>query len=97
MSESAYIKLAERLDMNIRGVPKKDGEFSSAFMEYLEIFCDLVASAVPRDGEALRRTEAVFEAYLKTLVDHDPGVKIWKVLFGTRGGVERSMDMHFGR
>jgi Pyruvate/2-oxoacid:ferredoxin oxidoreductase delta subunit len=37
MAESAYVKLAERLDMNIRGVPKKDGEFSPAFMEYLKI------------------------------------------------------------
>ena len=37
MAESIYVKLAERLDMNIRGVPKKDGEFSPAFMEYLEI------------------------------------------------------------
>jgi len=37
MTESVYVKLAERLDMNIRGVPKKDGVFSPAFMEYLEI------------------------------------------------------------
>ena len=37
MAESAYVKLAERLDMNIRGVPKKDGAFSPAFMEYLKI------------------------------------------------------------
>lgn len=37
MAESTHLKLAERLDMNIRGVPKKDGEFSPAFMEYLEI------------------------------------------------------------
>ena len=37
MAESVYVKLAERLDMNIRGVPKKDGAFSPAFMEYLKI------------------------------------------------------------
>lgn len=37
MVESVYVKLAERLDMNITGVPKKDGDFSPAFMEYLKI------------------------------------------------------------
>jgi len=37
MAESVYVKLAERLDMNITGVPKKDGGFSQAFLEYLEI------------------------------------------------------------
>lgn len=37
MAKSAHVKLAERLDMNIRGVPKKAGKFSPAFMEYLQI------------------------------------------------------------
>ena len=31
------------------------------------------------------------------IIDHDPGVGIWKALFGEKGGIERSMDMHFGR
>jgi electron transport complex protein RnfB len=37
MAESVYVKLAERLDMNISGAPKIDGGFSPAFLEYLEI------------------------------------------------------------
>jgi Pyruvate/2-oxoacid:ferredoxin oxidoreductase delta subunit len=37
MTESVYKKLAERLDMNITGVPKKDGDFSEAFLKYLGI------------------------------------------------------------
>ncbi len=37
MAESVYVKLAERLDMNISGAPKVEGGFSPAFLEYLEI------------------------------------------------------------
>jgi ferredoxin len=34
---SSYQKLAGRLDMNLNGVPKKDGDFSPAFLKYLEL------------------------------------------------------------
>jgi hypothetical protein len=37
MSKDTYTKLAERLDMNITGIPKKDGAPSPAFLEYLEL------------------------------------------------------------
>lgn len=37
MEKTPYVKLAERLDMNVTGVPKKDGDFSQAFLKYLEI------------------------------------------------------------
>ena len=37
MGESIYARLAEKLDMNVTGVPKRDGDFSPAFMKYLEI------------------------------------------------------------
>jgi len=37
MSESIYKKLAERLDMNITGIPKKDGDFSPTFIEHLKL------------------------------------------------------------
>jgi hypothetical protein len=69
----------------------------SLWKEYLNLFCDVVDRAQPVSGEELKKTQQVFEDYLKTLVEHDPGVGIWKVLFGHKGGVERSMDMHFGR
>ena len=69
----------------------------SLWKEYLNLFCDVVDRAKPVAGEELKKTQEVFEDYLKKLVDHDPGVGIWKVLFGAKGGVERSMDMHFGR
>jgi len=69
----------------------------SLWKEYLNLFCDMVDKSRPVSGDELKKTQQVFEDYLKTLVDHDPGVGIWKVLFGKKGGVERSMDMHFGR
>ena len=69
----------------------------SLWKEYLNLFCDMVDKSWPVSGDELKKTQQVFEDYLKTLVEHDPGVGIWKVLFGNKGGVERSMDMHFGR
>ena len=77
--------------------PELEGRAESIFKEYLTLFCEMVKDAQPVSGEELKKTEAVFEDYLKTLVDHDPGVGIWKVLFGEKGGIERSMDMHFAR
>jgi hypothetical protein len=74
-----------------------DDQAISIFKEYLHLFCDLVEQAQPVSGEVLEKTQSVFEDYLKSLIDHDPGVGIWKILFGEKGGIERSMDMHFGR
>jgi len=68
----------------------------SIFMEYLNLFCDIVEKAEPVSDEALQHTQMVFEDYLKKLIDHDPGVGVWKILYGKKGGIERSMDMHFG-
>ena len=74
-----------------------EGQAISLWKEYLNLFCDMVDRTSLVAGEQLKKTREVFEAYLKKLVDHDPGVGMWKILFGKQGGVERSMDMHFGR
>ena len=66
------------------------------YIEYLNLFCDVVDETEAKSGEELRKTQEVFDDYLKTLVDHDPGVRVWKALFGEKGGIERSLDMHFG-
>ncbi len=83
---ACQVQIPEELDDRAVGI----------FLEYLHLFCDLVQQAEPVSGDELQRTRQVFDDYLKTLIDHDPGVGIWKVLFGAKGGVERSMDMHFG-
>jgi hypothetical protein len=57
----------------------------------------LLVYPVAVSGDELAKTQQVFEDYLKTLIDHDPGVGVWKMLFGKKGGIERSMNMHFGR
>ena len=66
------------------------------FLEYLQLFCGLLRDTAPVAGEELVRTRAVFDDYLKHLIKYDPGVNVWKMIFGEKGGVERSMDMHFG-
>ena len=74
-----------------------DDQAIGIFKDYLNLYCDMVEKAKPVAGEEREKTQRVFEDYLTTLVDHDPGVGVWKMLFGKKGGVERSMDMHFGR
>jgi len=74
-----------------------DEQAACVFKKYLNLFCDVVDNAQTVSGKELKQTRKVFEDYLETLVDHDPGVGVWKILFGKKGGVERSMDMHFGR
>jgi hypothetical protein len=73
-----------------------DDQAAELFLEYLRLFCDMVRKAEPVAGDELKRTMAVFDDYLKSLIDHDPGVGVWKMIFGEKGGIERSMDMHFG-
>jgi ferredoxin len=37
MGKSSHVRLAEKLDMNMTGAPKKGDDFSPAFLKYLEI------------------------------------------------------------
>ena len=74
-----------------------DDEALALFREYLQIFIDLVKQTKPLTGDKLEKTKEAYEKYLELLVDHDPGVKGFKVLFGDEEGVARSMNMHFDR
>jgi hypothetical protein len=75
----------------------QDEEALGIFREYLNVFLDLTEKANPLSGEALERAQAAFEKYLKTVVDHDPGVKGYKFLFGKESGVIRALDIFFDR
>ena len=87
-SEAAcQVKISDGLDDHAINIIK----------EYLNLFCDMVEKAKPVSGEELKKTQEVFEDYLNALIDHDPGIGVWKMLFGKKGGIERSMDMNFGR
>jgi hypothetical protein len=90
-------KVFSRASCQVTIPPELDERALSIFKEYLALFCELVENARPVSGEVLDRSKQAFEDYLKTLVDHDPGVRIWMLLFGKKGGLERSMDMHFNR
>ena len=59
-----------------------DEQAISIFREYLGVFSEMVEKATPLSGEALDRANQAFEEYLKTVVDHDPGIKGYKMLLG---------------
>jgi hypothetical protein len=75
----------------------QDDDARGIFSEYLNIFLDLTQKSTPLTGGSLERANNGFEKYLKTAVDHDPGVKGYKVLFGKESGVTRAMDIFFDR
>lgn len=74
-----------------------DEQAISIFREYLGVFSEMVEKSTPLSGEALDKAQHAFEGYLKTVVDHDPGVKGYKILFGEKGGVTRALDIFFDR
>lgn len=55
MQESPYRKLAEKLDLNVTGMPKRGDDFSPAFLEYLELLYSpeeaLVATSIAVDPD----------------------------------------------
>jgi len=75
----------------------QDDDALGLFREYLNVFLDLTEKTTPLSGEALDRAKADFEKYLQTVVDHDPGVKGYKFLFGKESGVTRALDIFFDR
>ena len=74
-----------------------DNEAIKLFLEYLGVFLDMVDKASPLFGEQLEQATKDFENYLSTVVEHDPGVIVYSMLFGKTGGVTRALDIFFGR
>ena len=74
-----------------------DEQAIGIFREYLGVFSEMVEMSTPLSGEAFDKARNAFEGYLKTVVDHDPGVKGYKMLFGKEGGVTRALDIFFDR
>jgi hypothetical protein len=74
-----------------------DDQAISLFRDYLGVFTDLVEKATPLSGTALEEAQQAFEGYLETVVDHDPGFKGYKMLFGKEGGVDRALNIFFDR
>ena len=57
----------------------------------------MVEQAAPLTGDDLDTARKNFEAYMNTIADFDPGVKVYQMFFGKKGGLERALDMFFGR
>lgn len=81
----------------VRITEERDAQALDLFSEYLEIFAEMVEKATPLSGNVLDQARQAFEGYLKTMVDHDPGVKGYKMLFGKEGGFTRALDIFFDR
>lgn len=86
-----------RAAVQSRITEEQDDEATGIFREYLNVFLDLIQKTTPLAGEQLEKVKNGFEKYLKTVVDHDPGVKGYKVLFGKESGVIRALDIFFDR
>jgi hypothetical protein len=77
--------------------PELDGQALSLFNEYLHLFLELVDAAVPVPAGNQKKALEDFEAYHQTVMNHDPAVKLYSVLFGKTRGVERVNDLFFAR
>jgi len=64
--------------------------------EYLDAFAKYVVKSQPLSGKELESVKSDFERYLQSVVEHDPGVKGNKVLFGEKEGIERAMEIFYG-
>lgn len=82
---SLYVKISK----------DQDERAFELYNAYLDRFINLVESAEPAAGEALGRAQADYDRFMNTIVEHDPGVKIYKMFFGEKGGQERALDMFF--
>lgn len=64
--------------------------------DYLDSFAEHVAECPSLTGEALVQAQEVFDRYLETVVEHDPGVKGNQLFFGKQEGIDRALEMFYG-
>jgi hypothetical protein len=77
--------------------PELDGQALALFNEYLDLFLALTDAAAPVAAEDQTKACEDFEAYHQTVLNHDPAVKLYSVLFGRTGGIERVNDLFFAK
>ena len=77
--------------------PAMDSRAFSLFNEYLDVFLELVDRAAPVAAEGRQQAAADFENYYQTIIKHDPAVRLYSMLFGKTGGMERVNDLFFAR
>jgi hypothetical protein len=77
--------------------PEQDATAISLFNEYLAVFLELVDTAAPVAAAQVKKAAEDFENYHDTIINHDPAVKLYSLLFGKKGGPERVNDIFFAR
>jgi len=90
--QSVYSKAA----CQVRIPCQLDEQALSLFDEYLGAYLELLKTAEPLTGSARENIKASFDEYLKTVVDHDPGIKGNIIFFGRQEGIERALDIYYG-
>ena len=73
----------------------QDQEALNLFDEYLEVYLDLLIKTQPLQGDAMQQARSDYDIYTNTVIDHDPAAKIYKLLFGKKGGVARVRELFF--
>ena len=84
-----------RSALKVKITEELDDQVISLFKEYFNVFTEMIDNARPLSGDALNKIKQAYEEYLITIVDHDPGMKGYKLIYGEKEGVERSMNIHF--
>ena len=67
------------------------------FNEYLDVFLELVDAAAPLSTEDAKKANEDFDIYHQTVINHDPAVKLYSILFGKTGALERVNDLFFAK
>ena len=73
----------------------QDEQALNLFHEYLDVFLEMVQQAKPLTGDFLEQARRDYDEYTSSVIDHDPAAKVYKILFGKKGGVERVKELFF--
>jgi len=89
--------IMSRAHVYVRVPPELDAMAISLFNDYLDVYLELVDAAAPVSAADQAKAAEDFEQYHDTVINHDPAVKLYSMLFGARGAVERVNDIFFAR
>ena len=73
----------------------QDEQTINLFHDYLDVFLEKVKQAHALTGEELEQARKEYDAYSNSVLDHDPAAKIYRILFGKKGGGERVLELFF--
>jgi hypothetical protein len=89
--------IMSKAHLYVKVPPHLDDMALALFEEYLDVFTELVDNAVTVAEDSQKKAVDDFESYHQTVMNHDPAVKLYSMLFGKQGGAERVKDLFFAR